>query len=142
MQKAFEDQYKPLGLNNEMPQNKLGCLLSISNNIDTLTNFFSIGLQPTGSRDPLGLRRAANSLINVMWNKCDNLSLKNIFDLADKDNFKSFDTLKSRLNNFLIERLKYYLLDHGYKLDNILSIVLTFNIEEKSFAWIKDNIKI
>ena len=141
MQKAFEDQYKPLGLNNEMPQNKLGCLLSISNNIDTLTNFFSIGLQPTGSRDPLGLRRAANSLINVMWNKCDNLSLKNIFDLVDKNNFKSFDTLKSRLNKFLIERLKYYLLDHGYKLDNISSIVLTLNIEEKSFAWIKDNIK-
>ena len=117
-----------------MPVNKLGCILSISNNIDTLTNFFSIGLQPTGSRDPLGLRRAANSLINVMWNKCDNLSFRNIFYLVDKNNFKSFDTLKSNLNSFLIERLKNYLLEQGYKLDKISSIVLSSDIEEKIFC--------
>ena len=141
MQKAFEDQYKPLGLNKEMPVNNLGCILSISNNVDTLTNFFSIGLQPTGSRDPLGIRRAANSLINVMWNKCDNLSFRNIFYLVDKNNFKSFDTLKSNLNSFLIERLKNYLLDQGYKLDKISSITLSSDIEEKSFSWIKNNIK-
>ena len=40
MQFAFEDQYKPVGLNKNMPRNKLGSILSVSNNIDTLSCFF------------------------------------------------------------------------------------------------------
>ncbi len=140
LQKAFEDQYKPQGLNKEMPKNNLGCILSISNNIDTLSNFFSINLQPTGSRDPLGLRRAANSLINLLWHKCDNLSFNNLLNLINKNNFKSFDVIKDKLIQFLIERLRYFLLDQGFQLDRILSLILINNFEDKPFSWIKYNI--
>ena len=84
MQFAFEDQYKPVGLNKNMPRNKLGSILSVSNNIDTLSCFFSIGLIPTGSRDPFALRRSGNSLINILWHETNTLSLNQLINSLDK----------------------------------------------------------
>ena len=83
MQFAFEDQYKPVGLNKNMPRNKLGSILSVSNNIDTLS-CFSIGLIPTGSRDPFALRRSGNSLVNVLWHEGNTLSLNQLINSLDE----------------------------------------------------------
>ena len=104
IQFAFEDQYKPVGLNKNMPRNKLGSILSVSNNIDTLSCFFSIGLIPTGSRDPFALRRSGNSLINILWHETNTLSLNQLINSLDKKLSKDVK-LVNEIKFFLIDRL-------------------------------------
>lgn len=42
--------------------------LSLADNLDKLVGFLSLGLVPSGSSDPFGLRRAATALIDIVWN--------------------------------------------------------------------------
>tara|TARA_E500000178_G_C16971489_1_gene731146 strand:+ start:26 stop:1486 length:1461 start_codon:yes stop_codon:yes gene_type:complete len=137
MQIAFEDQYKPVGLNKVMPRNELGCILSISNNIDTLSSFFSIGLLPTGSRDPFALRRSANSVISILWFKNISLSIVDVINSLDKKRIKDFSNVENDLKKFLIDRLKNFLIDEGFGLDKLSSVISGENIHTKAFSEIK-----
>ncbi len=140
MQLAFEDQYKPVGLNKNMPRNKLGSILSVSNNIDTLSCFFSIGLMPTGSRDPFALRRSGNSLVNVLWHEGNTLSLNQLINSLD-EKFSKEVKLVNGIKNFLIDRLYNFLIEEGFGLDNLTAIISQDNIGQKTFLEIKSELK-
>jgi glycyl-tRNA synthetase beta chain len=63
---AIYDHYKPTSSDDEIPRTIEGCLLSISDKLDTIAGMFALGLVPTGSRDPFALRRAANGIIKIL----------------------------------------------------------------------------
>jgi glycyl-tRNA synthetase beta chain len=66
--RAVAEQYLPKkfsGRAEELPQTATGCLLALVDRLDTLAGCFAIGLSPTGSRDPYGLRRAARGIIGI-----------------------------------------------------------------------------
>jgi glycyl-tRNA synthetase beta chain len=66
--RAVAEQYLPkrfTGRAEELPQTAAGCLLALVDRLDTLAGCFAIGLEPTGSRDPYGLRRAARGVIGI-----------------------------------------------------------------------------
>ena len=51
--------------------------VSLADKLDTLAGYFGIGLMPTGSSDPYGLRRAAQGVIRVLldfWNAAESES--------------------------------------------------------------------
>ncbi|MDC3064032.1 glycine--tRNA ligase subunit beta, partial [Alphaproteobacteria bacterium] len=129
MQLAFEDQYKPVGSKRIMPRNKLGSILSISNNIDILSSFFSIGLIPTGSRDPFALRRSGNSLISVLWSESNALSLNKLIKALD-EKFNKDIKLVNEIKNFLIDRLYNFLMEQGFRSDKLSAIILQDNIDQ------------
>ena len=62
---AIGEQYLPIG--NERPKTLLGSALAILDKYDTLVGHFSKGRMPTGDQDPLGLRRAAQGVVEVAW---------------------------------------------------------------------------
>ncbi len=140
MQLAFEDQYKPVGSKRIMPRNKLGSILSISNNIDILSSFFSIGLIPTGSRDPFALRRSGNSLISVLWSESNALSLNKLIKALDEKLNKDIK-LVNEIKNFLIDRLYNFLMEQGFRSDKLSAIILQDNIDQKTFLEIKSELK-
>ena len=140
MQFAFEDQYKPVGLNKNMPRNKLGSILSVSNNIDTLCCFFSLGLIPTGSRDPFALRRSGNSLVNVLWHEGNKLSLNHLINSLDKK-FSKDVKLVNEIKNFLIDRLHNFLIEEAFGSDKLTAIISQDNIGQKTFLEIKSELK-
>ena len=98
---AIKEQYLPKGEDSELPSNLFSSLVAIAVKLDTLMALFSIGKIPTGSRDPFGLRRAANGIIRIAIEKGLH------FDISRFDRFKAeykeFDTKK--LEEFFIERL-------------------------------------
>ena len=120
---ALIDQYKPIGQNDQTPRNKLGCILSISNNLDTLNSFFSIGLIPTGSRDPFALRRAANGIIKILIQKKIKISLNEIIKLISHKKELMNLNLNQKLIEFILERFIKMLLDDNYKLGIINAII-------------------
>ncbi len=66
--RAIAEQYLPksfTGKAEELPQTAAGCLLALLDRLDTLAGCFAAGMQPTGSKDPYGLRRAARGVIGI-----------------------------------------------------------------------------
>jgi glycyl-tRNA synthetase beta chain len=62
---AIEEHYLPESAHGPLPQTETGRILAAADRIDTLNVAFELGHQPTGSRDPFGLRRAAIGLCRL-----------------------------------------------------------------------------
>lgn len=56
---AIYEHYKPQGANDGLPESELGAIISIADKLDSIVSLFAAGEKPTGSKDPLALRRAA-----------------------------------------------------------------------------------
>ena len=41
-------------------------MLAIADKADSIAGMFALGLQPTGSKDPFALRRAANGIVKII----------------------------------------------------------------------------
>ncbi len=63
---AARDHYRPSGFDGEIPESDLGRLLGVADRLDTITGLFGVGEIPTGSKDPLGLRRAAQTVVKIV----------------------------------------------------------------------------
>ena len=99
---AIKEQYLPKGEESELPSTLFSAIVALSKKLDTLMALFSIGKIPTGSRDPFGLRRAANGVIRIVLEFRLDFDLGQIFEDL-KGEYKPFDTKK--LEEFFIERL-------------------------------------
>ncbi len=63
---AIYDQYLPASTEDAIPRGRVGQVVSLADRIDTLAGIFGLGLVPTGSRDPFGLRRAAQGVVRIL----------------------------------------------------------------------------
>jgi len=66
---AIYDHYLPVNIEDALPRTLSGAIISIADKVDTLTGFFRVGVRPTGSRDPLALRRAAQGIVQILLNR-------------------------------------------------------------------------
>ncbi len=64
--RAIYDHYKPLSMEDEIPSTHAGRILSLADKYDTLVECLGAGMTPTGSRDPFGLRRAAQGIVRIV----------------------------------------------------------------------------
>ena len=72
--KAIYYQYLPIGVEADAPPGKaqLGraaatwAAVSLADKLDTIVGLFGAGEKPTGSRDPFGLRRAAQGVVKIL----------------------------------------------------------------------------
>ena len=63
---AIYEQYTPASTEDDIPVSVEGQLLGLADRIQTIAAMFGIGLQPTGSKDPFALRRAANAIVKIL----------------------------------------------------------------------------
>src|SRR4051812_97549 len=91
-----------------IPATPSGQILSIADKLDTLNGCFSVGLIPTGSKDPFALRRAAQGVVRILVEGKLPLAL---LDLIGGD---------TALRDFLEERVRYYFKDiRGFAYDEV-----------------------
>ncbi len=95
---AIYDQYKPESMDDSSPRTREGAALSLADKLDTLREFFRIGIIPTGSKDPFALRRAAQGMIKVLADYSVSFPL---------DGGSLGEFLKERLHHFLREIKKF-----------------------------------
>jgi len=57
--RAIDEHWWPKGQGAALPSGAIGGLLALADRMDTVAGCFAVGLEPSGSADPLGLRRAA-----------------------------------------------------------------------------------
>ncbi len=63
---AIYDHYLPKGLEDRSPKTLMAAVVSLADKIDSVVSGFAVGLEPTGSSDPFGLRRQGNGIIKVL----------------------------------------------------------------------------
>jgi glycyl-tRNA synthetase beta chain len=66
---AIYDHYQPMNTEDALPRGVAGAVVSLADRMDTLVGFFSVGAKPTGSKDPFGLRRAAQGVVQILLNR-------------------------------------------------------------------------
>ncbi len=64
---AIYEQYLPSPAGDLLPKTKIGALLSIVDKIDTLVGALGIGVKVSGSKDPFGLRRVGNGVVQILF---------------------------------------------------------------------------
>jgi len=122
---AIYSQYQPVSMEAGIPATREGQLLAIADKADTIAGMFSIGLAPTGSKDPFALRRAANGIVKILAEGDLPLTLAEIRSLA-VNAFKGAEVekLQSELIGFFTERLQFYLRDaRGYAYDVVNAVL-------------------
>jgi glycyl-tRNA synthetase beta chain len=129
---AIFSHYLPRFSSDDTPGDVIGQIIAIADKTDTVIGFFAIGLHPTGSQDPYGLRRQTIGLINIIMSSNLSINLDEIITLACnlyKDRIIINEKqLRDEINNFLKQRLKVILTDKGYKSD-VIDAVSQKNIE-------------
>lgn len=106
---AIYDHYQPVSLDDALPRNVAGAVVSLADRIDTLAGFFRIGAKPTGSKDPFGLRRAAQGIVQILLNR-DRTEVKIGLDALIDLGLDAYGTndaqLRDELLAFFAERVR------------------------------------
>ncbi len=125
---AVYDHYLPTTSEDQVPRELIGSIVSIADKLDTLTGAFCMGLIPTGSRDPLALRRQALGLIRILLVKELGFSLertlrKGAYAGLKKFADRSLEQTLHALENFLKDRLRFIFKEQGFRYDEINAVV-------------------
>jgi glycyl-tRNA synthetase beta chain len=79
---AIKEHYMPKRSGAELPSTDTGAVLALADRIDSLVGCFGIGLVPTGTADPFGLRRITLAILHIIEEKAYRFSLKEIVSKA------------------------------------------------------------
>jgi glycyl-tRNA synthetase beta chain len=116
---AIYDQYLPASAGDPIPRSPEGAILGIADRIDTIAGMFRLGLEPTGSKDPFALRRAANSIVRILAESSLPLLLSVVITAAEKEFEPS-----SRLEAFFMERVGFYLRENCGQAYDVVKAVM------------------
>ena len=108
--RAIYEHYKPLSMEDSVPETPEGRIVSLADKLDTLRGCFAVGLAPTGSKDPFALRRAAQGVVKILVEaRLDYL----------------LDQLASgELREFFSERVQHYFREvRAYKYDEVNAVL-------------------
>ncbi|MBI4767094.1 MAG: glycine--tRNA ligase subunit beta [Deltaproteobacteria bacterium] len=107
------EHYLPVSVGSPMPETITGTIVGLADRLDTLTGFFGLGQIPSGSADPYALRRQAQAVIQIIWNKGYSLSINEALDqaLIPYTGYIKEDpgSIKKNLLAFLVLRLQHLL---------------------------------
>jgi glycyl-tRNA synthetase beta chain len=123
---AVRDHYKPVGQEDEVPATPVTAAVALADKLDSIAAFFSIGLRPTGSKDPFALRRAAIASIEIVVRNGLRLGLTRALrgalanragQAADSATAHRLDRTADELLDFFADRLKVQQREAGVRHD-------------------------
>ena len=118
---AIYDHYLPKSMEDGVPRTAEGSLLAMADKADTIVGMFGLGLEPTGSKDPFALRRAANGIVKVLAEAepALPLTLGDVVDAASAD-----EAVRTKIEVFFAERLEFYLREAKGQAYDVVKAVL------------------
>jgi len=110
-----EQHWWPKGQGAEVPKTDDAAFVAIADRIDTVVGCFAVGLEPSGSADPFGLRRAAIGIWQILLDRGWGDRFAQLVDAAKAALANQGVTLKSdkALDEFFKARLRGILVDQG-----------------------------
>jgi glycyl-tRNA synthetase beta chain len=133
---AILEHYMPRFAGDKLPGTLEGVCVGIADRIDTITGCFFVGLIPSGSEDPYGLRRQSVAILNILLERGLRLSLADLiaeackaYDLPKQDKTGvGSDTL-----DFFRQRLAGILASEGIRSD-VVDAALSVGFDDPLIA--------
>ena len=130
---AIYDQYKPESMDDDVPRTVEGAVLAIADKADSIAGMFALGLQPTGSKDPVraaprGQRhREDHRRAQAAAARSAKLFADARAEYVGSEAEQRFDkklNFDEAVANFMRERLEFYLRDvHGFAYDVVNAVL-------------------
>jgi len=124
---AIYEHYLPSFAGDRLPSSSIGDIISIADKMDTIVGSFGVGLVPTGTADPFGLRRQALGIIRIILEKRYSLSLNQLIEegesLLKEKMERPFAEVKKEVLDFFRIRYQNFVLDRGYPFDVVEAVV-------------------
>ncbi|WMT42403.1 glycine--tRNA ligase subunit beta [Paenibacillus sp. D2_2] len=127
--RAVFEHYQPRFSGDQVPASEIGSIVSIADKIDTITGCFSIGIIPTGSQDPYGLRRQAAGIVQIILEHKLSVSLNDIFKIS-LETHASFRGLKRTEEEIMRDLLEFF----GLRVKKTLSDSLRYDVVDAVIA--------
>ncbi|UCD48182.1 MAG: glycine--tRNA ligase subunit beta [Deltaproteobacteria bacterium] len=77
---AVYEHYLPKGMSDELPGTDVGAAVAIADKVDMVCGCFGVGLIPTGTADPYGLRRQTLGILSILEAKGLRIPLEGLVD--------------------------------------------------------------
>jgi glycyl-tRNA synthetase beta chain len=112
---VIEQHWWPKGQGAALPKSDDAAIVAIADRMDTIIGCFAVGLEPSGSADPFGLRRAAIGIWQILLDR----KWSDVFETAFTKTRNALAAqkveLKDRktLDEFFRARLRGIFVDHG-----------------------------
>ncbi len=129
---AIYHHYQPESMDDNVPPTLEGAVLAIADKADTVAGMFALSFQPTGSKDPFALRRAANGIVKIIAEHSLPVPIAKLFadaraEYAGTDAEARFDKtfdFEGSVAAFMRERLEFYLRDvRGFAYDVVNAVL-------------------
>ncbi|NOZ12518.1 MAG: glycine--tRNA ligase subunit beta [Acidobacteria bacterium] len=121
------DHYLPGSMEDSLPRTREGELTAISDRLDTFLGCLAVGIVPTGSKDPFGLRRAAQGIIRIVLEKELDFDLyraiENCMPVFDSVLKTDRDKWAEQAFSILDARLRFWLNTRGFAYDEIDAVL-------------------
>lgn len=134
---AIKEHYAPQGARDKVSSTLLGRKLSLWDKLDTLVGFLSIGLLPTGSKDPFALRRNALGVIRILTHEdFKKVPLEPLIQKVISEYFIKEETsaLQVSVQEFILERFRTFLKSEYHIEPEIIHSILPAAIEKRPFV--------
>lgn len=131
---GIKEHYYPRFAGDVLPQGTAGLLVSMADKLDTIVGCFGVGIKPTGSQDPYGLRRQALAVSHLLLHKGWSVPLVQLLEATYHEIDKEIklnipkEKLIPEILEFFSQRIKNILADRGHRYDVIEAVIATGNI--------------
>jgi len=124
---AIFSHYLPRHADDQLPEDLVGALVGLADRLDTICGCFGVGLSPTGTADPYGLRRHALAVIRILRKEELHLDLPEVVMtslelLKDKISRTPEETALEVLD-FFQTRLQHLLLGEGFEHETVAAVL-------------------
>ncbi len=124
--RAIYDQYRPASMEDRIPRTVEGQIVGLADRADTIAGMFGLGMEPTGSKDPFALRRAANGVVKILAEGELRLTLLDVAGAAAEGKGE----LVGRVLLFFRERLEFYLREAKKQAYDVVVAVLAVGADD------------
>ncbi len=126
---AIQEHYRPAFAGDDPPASELGAVIAVADKLDTILGCIGVGLIPSGSADPYGLRRNALGIIQIFLHRGWQVSLHRLVEegLRSMESKIKLDpeTIKNHVTELFSQRYKTHLNAEGFPHDAIDCVLST-----------------
>jgi glycyl-tRNA synthetase beta chain len=135
--KALYELYLPRFAGDSLPTDVIGALVGLADRADTIVACSKAGLDPTGSQDPYGLRRAARCINEILWGLSLDVDVEALMKEAGRQ-IGADEAVLEKVFEFLRNRLQIQLKEKGYGHDAVtLALATSWDRPYQAFRFVE-----
>jgi glycyl-tRNA synthetase beta chain len=122
---AASEHYQPRYAGDALPTTATGTAVALADKLETLVGIWSIGLQPTGDKDPFALRRHALGVLRMLLEKRLSLSISALLKdaVALFAARPGFTDPTADVTAFIFDRLRGILRERGFTPNEVEAVL-------------------